>query len=197
MNASYGLLARASTAQLAASLIEDATRCIGSDGMIGGQMVDLELKGRATGEAALASRNLKTTALLELTMTAGARSVGASESDIAALREFGEALGMAYQICDDLLDELGESQQTGKPARQDARHARASYVVELGCAEAHQHARAWVDAGKLALRRQFDERVEADWLIEAAEQIIHSVKLPRPTLLLPPCSRETFQLALA
>ncbi len=195
MNASYALLARGaavSAAQLIPQLIDDATRCIGSDGMIGGQMVDLELKSRASGDAALASRNLKTTALLELTMTAGARSVGAREAEIETLREFGEALGMAYQICDDLLDELGESQQLGKPARQDARHARASYVSEFGCSKAHAQAHQWVASGSSALRRQFGARAEADWLIEAAEQIINSVKLPSPVLL-PPGQRETFQ----
>ncbi len=205
MNASYALLARGARANgqidSGLSLIEDATRCIGSDGMIGGQMVDLELKDSAQGFAALASRNLKTTALLELTMTAGARSIGATEADLAALRQFGEALGMAYQICDDLLDELGDSQQIGKPTRQDARHARASCVKDLGIVRAHQSARQWVEQGALILRRQFTTQPETEWLIEAAAQIVKTVEpkllpLPNPTRALLPCAREA-ALALA
>ena len=207
LNASYGLLARGARAngqiEGGLQLIEDATRCIGSDGMIGGQMVDLALPHYAEdGEpvrALLTSRNLKTTALLELTMTAGARACGASPSAIAALRQFGEAFGMAYQICDDLLDELGASPQLGKPARQDARHARASFASELGVAEAHQLAQEWVATGATALRREFGARVEVSWLIEAAQQIVNSVILPKPkaVLALPPCARESLQLALA
>ena len=184
MNSAYALLASGARAngQLASglSLIEDATRCIGSDGMIGGQMVDLELKDSAQGFAALTSRNLKTTALLELTMTAGARSLGASDDDLAALREYGAALGMAYQICDDLLDEFGEAQQTGKPARQDARHTRASFVSELGHAQAHAQAHDWVATASHAVRHQFGERPEVEWLIEAATQIVSCVSLPPP-----------------
>ena len=201
MNASYGLLARGAQCESALKLIEDATHCIGSNGMIGGQMVDLELKGCASGEAALASRNLKTTALLELTLTAGARSMGARAADLEALRQFGKALGMAYQICDDLQDELGDSQQTGKPARQDARHARVSYVRELGIVRAHQSARQWVEQGALVLRRQFVAQPETEWLIEAAAQIVNTVEpkllpLPNPARALPPCPREA-ALALA
>lgn len=180
MNAAYGLLARGARAETAAALIAEATRCIGSDGMIGGQMVDLAAPTGAPDDALFASRNLKTTALLELTLTAGARAGGARASQFQALAAFGAALGTAYQICDDLLDELGESQQLGKPAKQDARHARASCVAEFGLVGAHQQAQQWVASGAETLRQEFGARLAVDWLIEAAQQIVSTVPPPVP-----------------
>jgi geranylgeranyl diphosphate synthase, type II len=178
LNASYALLARSARMQgqpeAAGSLVEEAARCIGSDGMIGGQMVDLALQDCGQDQTLLVSRNLKTTALLELTMTAGARACGAHDSEVQALCRFGEALGMAYQICDDLMDELGEAEQLGKPARQDARHTRASFVTEFGIPQAQQLAQEWVESGTVQLRRQFGALPEVEWLVEAASEILNS-----------------------
>lgn len=177
LNHSYTLLAKGARengySDAAMRLVEEATHCIGADGMIGGQVVDLVLRGAGHSLAALESRNLKTTALMRLTMSAGAMACGANEADARALAFFGEALGMAYQICDDLLDEVGESDSLGKPCKQDARHARASHVAEWGIAGAHQYATQLVDDGVAVLRRQFGKRPEVDWLAEAAGIIVN------------------------
>jgi geranylgeranyl diphosphate synthase type II len=204
LNESYALLVRAAREQgrceAGLRLVEEAARCIGSDGMIGGQAVDLVLCGKGQGDEALASRNLKTTALMRLTLSAGALACGASAQEIAALGRFGDALGMAYQICDDLLDEFGASDSLGKPAGQDARHARASYTAELGATGAHRFAVSLIEEGLQALRDQFGERREVGWLAEAARLIVNgAVELPAldPSLTLSAQAFNEFSVALA
>jgi geranylgeranyl diphosphate synthase type II len=182
-NQSYALLARAAGASGAPALIErliaEAARCIGPDGMIGGQAVDLALREAGAPEA-LASRNLKTTALMRLTLTAGAIACGAREADVEALTRFGECLGAAYQVCDDLLDELGERKTIGKPARQDARHLRASFVEELGVEGAHRLAMTMAGEGEAAITERFGHRHEARLLIDAMILLIRDVEKLMP-----------------
>jgi geranylgeranyl diphosphate synthase, type II len=177
LNESYALLSRAAADDEAAAwLIAEAARCIGTDGMIGGQAVDLVLQGAGQGPAALVSRNLKTTALMRLTLSAGAMAGGASADDSAVLAEFGEALGMAYQIGDDLLDELAGSGQSGKPAQQDARHGRSSYVAELGVEGARRLATSLIEEAKESLRERFGARPEVELLNDAAATILHGAE---------------------
>jgi geranylgeranyl pyrophosphate synthase len=154
-------------------LVEEAARCIGSNGMIGGQAVDLALFGKGQKSETLASRDLKTTALMRFTLMAGAVACGAAKPEAEALGFFGAALGMAYQVCDDLLDEVGESELLGKPARQDARHARASHVTERGLQGAHQFAVSLIEDGLQTLRRQFGQQREVEWLEAAAALIVN------------------------
>ncbi|HKX32016.1 MAG TPA: polyprenyl synthetase family protein [Blastocatellia bacterium] len=176
LNESYALLMRAARASgrcgAGARLVEEATRCIGSDGMIGGQAVDLALQGAGPWQEALISRNLKTTALMRLTMMSGAIAGGADEGPAQVLANFGESLGMAYQICDDLLDELGASQELGKPAKQDSRHCRSTFVAELGVEGAQRLATGLIDESKRALRERFGDRPAVEMLSDAAELIL-------------------------
>lgn len=176
LNECYALLARTARAHsagaAAAWLVEEAARCIGADGMIGGQAVDLALRGAGQEPDALASRNLKTTALMRLTMSAGAVACGAEEDDALVLAEFGEALGMAYQICDDVLDEMANSNQLGKPTGQDARHGRSSYVAELGIEGAQRLATSLITDAKATLRKRFGPRPEVELLADASTIIL-------------------------
>jgi len=176
LNESYGLLARAARengcCETTARLVEGAAKCIGGNGMIGGQAVDLVLRGAGQGPDALYSRNLKTMALMRLTMSAGAVACGAGAGDAATLGDFGESLGMAYQICDDLLDDLGASAELGKPARQDARHSRSTCVTELGVEVARRLATSLVEEGRASLRDRFGARAEVELLSEAAMMIL-------------------------
>jgi len=182
LNQAYALLAQAArergTPGLAERLVADAAACIGADGMIGGQVVDLALHGEPAETDVLASRNLKTTALMRLMMSAGAVAAGATEREGAALAHFGECLGAAYQICDDLLDELAAGEATGKPVRQDRRHRRASFVAEFGVEESRRMAMTLVDEGQEALARVFGQRGEVHLFGEAAELIIGKVAEP-------------------
>jgi geranylgeranyl diphosphate synthase type II len=176
LNQSYALLAGASLscgggAEAGAALVREAARCVGSDGMVGGQVVDLETRAGSAGPDALACRDLKTVALMRLMMTAGALACGADGEDVRALADFGECFGRAYQICDDLLDG-GNHAATGKPARQDERHARASAVSTLGEDAARRFAAELVGRGRARLGERFGPRREARLLGEAAERVL-------------------------
>jgi geranylgeranyl pyrophosphate synthase len=153
-------------------LVSEAARAVGGEGMIGGQMLDLELKVDCADAHSLAGRDLKTVALTRLMMTAGALARGASEDDTRALAEFGECFGRAYQICDDLLDESDDNFLSGKTAGQDARHGRASAVSALGASRASSAARALIEQGMGALLARFGHCFETQLLTDAARHVI-------------------------
>ncbi|HKQ92415.1 MAG TPA: polyprenyl synthetase family protein [Blastocatellia bacterium] len=168
LNQAYALLAQDGTGRL----IVEAARCVGPDGMIGGQAADLDIRASRGNSHALASRQLKTTALARLTIIAGAIAAGADERDVSALARYGECLGAAYQICDDLLDEFGESATTGKNVGQDARHLRSNFTAQFGAEEARRLAHDLLAESKQALRERFGECQTASLLIEAADLVI-------------------------
>jgi geranylgeranyl pyrophosphate synthase len=140
--------------------------------MIGGQAVDLTLQGAGPWMDALASRNLKTTALMRLTLMSGAVACGADEAQARVLANFGDSLGMAYQICDDLLDELGASHELGKPVKQDSRHCRSTFVAELGIEGAHRLASSLIEESTLSLRQRFGDQPAIEMLSDAAAMIL-------------------------
>ena len=113
------------------ALIVEATYCIGVEGMIGGQALDLARQPEETGPTersrTLAERNRKTSAMMRLALTAGALACGISPEEVAPLGRAGQCLGEAYQIGDDLQDLRRSSEATGKPAGQDQRHQRLTH----------------------------------------------------------------------
>lgn len=170
LNQAYALMACAARdAQVTQRLLREATRCIGSDGMIGGQVADLESRPACAGAEMLASRNLKTTALTRLMMTSGAIITGANETDVAALAHFGECFGAAYQVYDDLMDEISERDVLGKTVRQDGRHLRPSFVAELGLEGSARLAASLIEEGKQTVRERFGSRREVQLLAQAAD----------------------------
>jgi geranylgeranyl diphosphate synthase type II len=179
LNQAYALLTSAAEAcgraGTTGALLNEAARAVGADGMIGGQVIDLELQADRANDRALASRDLKTVALMRLMMVAGAHARGADGETVETLAGFGERFGRAYQICDDLLDELGASALSGKTARQDARHLRPSAVSVLGAVASRNLAAALVREGASLLVRKFGERGEARVLVEAAEMMLCKV----------------------
>ena len=110
LNASYALVFvnHANLPERAMLAHAELVECIGASGMIGGQSVDLALaKGAVGGENSQnfeSVRNLKTSALMRLSLRVGAILAGASHLDLAALSRFAELLGDAYQLSDDLID---------------------------------------------------------------------------------------------
>ena len=176
LNQAYALLVRLPSGLpgRAERLIAEAASCVGADGMIGGQAADLDVT--LQGRDAITSRNLKTAALMRLTMSAGAIACGADEDDVTALSLYGEGLGIAYQIRDDLLDEMGNAEAIGKTVKQDERHRRASFVKELGVEGAHEMARALAAQGKTAIAARFGERQETGLLAGAISLILCEIE---------------------
>jgi geranylgeranyl diphosphate synthase type II len=157
------------------ALIREATECIGVDGMIGGQAVDLDIRIAGGTPEKFDSRNRKTTALMRLTLTAGAIACGASARDVDALARCGECLGEAYQIYDDLVDQFGRCEETGKTANQDARHQRPSHVLEFGSDASRDHLSSLIAESKETLLDCFGETESVIVLSRAIDSIVGKV----------------------
>ena len=175
LNQAYALFANAADeggqAENLPSLLREATACIGHAGMIAGQAAELGLSEASTDELLLSTRELKTTSLMRLGMIAGGIISGAPDEHIVALATYGERLGQAYQIYDDLADALGDHGSTGKSVGQDLRHLRPTVVRGLPPEQVRSLAAGVVESGKQALA-PFGDRPEAELLRSAADHIV-------------------------
>ena len=141
----------------------------GSNGMVGGQIVDLHGNEYATLEDRLRLARMKTGALFAFAAEAGA-ILGLEFGDKrTALREFGAQLGILYQIVDDLLDEEGDEKEVGKRLRKDARAGKRTLVSLRGVEGARAAAR---DAHRAALDSLQEFGARADSLRSAAHFIL-------------------------
>jgi geranylgeranyl pyrophosphate synthase len=113
----------------------------GIQGMVGGQWLDLEAEGRTLALADLmAVHRGKTGALVRASCTLGAIAAEAGPAEVAALTEYGEDIGLAFQIADDVLDATGTSEELGKTAGRDAQLAKSTYVSVMGVGPARAEA---------------------------------------------------------
>jgi geranylgeranyl pyrophosphate synthase len=113
---------------LALSVVGVLLRAAGAGGMVGGQWADLEAEGMALAPAELDDlHRRKTGALLAAPLEMGALAAGASEGVIDALRAYGRAIGLAFQIVDDILDATQSADTLGKHPS-DAVHGKSTYV---------------------------------------------------------------------
>ncbi|HUR95719.1 MAG TPA: polyprenyl synthetase family protein [Gemmatimonadales bacterium] len=113
----------------------------GIEGMVGGQWLDLEAERRTLSLPQLiAVHRGKTGALIRVSCTLGAMAAEAAPARVAALTAFGEEIGLAFQIADDVLDCTGTSEELGKTAGRDAALAKSTYVGLLGVEEARREA---------------------------------------------------------
>jgi farnesyl diphosphate synthase/geranylgeranyl diphosphate synthase type II len=137
----------------ASALALELARGMGAGGMVGGQWLDLEAEGRRLDLDALARiHRAKTGALFEAAVRIGARAAGASPDRIEAVGAWGAALGLAFQVVDDILDETADSVALGKTAGKDRRQEKATYPALLGRDAARAQARARLEEGRAALR---------------------------------------------
>lgn len=106
-------------------------------GMIGGQTVDVELTGKPVPADKLDFiYRLKTGALLEASMMIGAVLAGASEVELKTVEKMAAAIGMAFQIQDDILDVTGTQEVLGKPVLSDEKNSKTTYVTLEGLSKA-------------------------------------------------------------
>jgi geranylgeranyl diphosphate synthase, type II len=109
------------------------------NGMVGGQVADLQAEGQTVGPEALEYiHRSKTAALIRAAVTAGALCAGASAADVARLRHFGETIGWAFQVTDDILDVEESSTVLGKTAGKDVAQRKATYPSLFGLERSHQ-----------------------------------------------------------
>jgi len=109
------------------------------NGMVGGQVADLEAEGkRVGGETLEYIHRSKTAALIRASITAGAICAGAADADVARLRRFGETIGWAFQVTDDILDVEESSSALGKTAGKDIAQEKATYPAVYGLERSHE-----------------------------------------------------------
>ena len=128
-------------ADVAVALVQELSRGAGSEGMVGGQMMDL-YPGEMTEAQITGIQKRKTGALIEAAAVMGGIAGRAGEDDLARLRAYAAALGEAFQVVDDILDVTQSAEALGKPAGADEEAGKATFVSLLGL----DGARARVDA---------------------------------------------------
>jgi geranylgeranyl diphosphate synthase type II len=114
-------------------VLVDVADAAGTDGMVGGQVADLEAEGRRIGADMLDYIHLhKTAALIRTSIRVGARLSSATAAQLEALSVAGGDLGLAFQIVDDILDVTGTTEQLGKTAGKDQAQQKATYPAIHG-----------------------------------------------------------------
>jgi farnesyl diphosphate synthase len=155
------------------ALVTDLARASGIGGMVGGQMLDLAAEGRfgdgrplALDEAAIRTlQAMKTGALIRASCTIGARLGGADAGAIARVLRYGEVVGLAFQLADDLLDVTGDAAQMGKATGKDDGAGKATLVALHGQDWTRRQLRGLVEQARTLLE-PFGDR--AGLLVEAA-----------------------------
>ncbi|WP_018123129.1 polyprenyl synthetase family protein [Desulfovibrio oxyclinae] len=152
-------------------------RSAGAGGMVGGQSVDMAQTGRA-GQVPLeelqAMHAMKTGALITAACECGAILSGRGETHELAARAFGKAVGVAFQIVDDVLDVVGDEKTLGKPVGSDEGAGKSTYPSLVGLERSMELARAHVDGALKHLEPY--EGADAEFLGELARYIVDRVQ---------------------
>jgi geranylgeranyl diphosphate synthase type II len=138
----FGLLARAGSTEAVAEL----ARAIGTEGMLGGQMADVQAEGRRVSrEEVIGIHRRKTGALIRGAVRIGAILAGAERDLLTLLTTYGEKIGLAFQIVDDILDIAGDQHLLGKEVGADSKKQKATYPAAVGLQTARDDVRRLVD----------------------------------------------------
>jgi geranylgeranyl diphosphate synthase, type II len=125
------------------AMVNEVAKSAGTvNGMVGGQVADLEAEGKRIAPKKLEYiHRSKTAALIRASVTTGALCAGAASDDVARLRRFGESIGWAFQVTDDILDVEESSAALGKTAGKDVAQQKATYPAVFGLERSHQIAK--------------------------------------------------------
>ena len=133
-------------------VIQEIARAAGVGGMAGGQVLDLQSEGKEISLEQLRRLHAcKTGALIRVSVRSGALLARASEEQLEALSKFGEHLGLAFQIADDILDVTGDEKTLGKPIGSDEAKNKSTYPALVGLDRAHRLADEAADSAVKAL----------------------------------------------
>ena len=141
--------------EVGVKLLQTLLEAGGVSGMIGGQLRDLAGEGLSLSlEEREEIHRAKTGALIVASLRIGALAAGASSAELAALERYGRAIGLAFQIMDDVLDVTSTTNALGKTTGRDATLRKSTYPALLGVDGAQVRARALIDGGLGALAEQ-------------------------------------------
>jgi geranylgeranyl pyrophosphate synthase len=159
---------------VAGRLAGELARALGAGGMCGGQSLDLEAAGGRVGPDELEKiHRLKTGALITASAVMGGIAAGAGREDLDMLRSYGRALGLVFQITDDILDETQPAEALGKTPGKDVRDSKATYPAVFGLEGAAERARAAADKARQTLERAGPR---AELLVELAAYVLQRTK---------------------
>ena len=150
-----------------ANVARELMRAAGAGGMIGGQLHDLDAEGSEPALEELERiHRAKTGALIRASVAIGGMTARTSPARLAALSEYGESIGLAFQIADDVLDVTATTDRLGKTAGRDVDLAKGTYPRVLGVAGAERRAAELVAQACTSLQRQ-------DLLSDELEALAH------------------------
>ena len=136
-----------------AALIGELAHAAGSKWLIGGQVADLEGEGRAlTGTELKYIHRCKTAALLTSSLRLGAMSANATAQQLKNLTDFGQSLGLAFQVIDDILDVTQTTEKLGKTAGKDVKATKATYPAIYGLEKSRAEAHRLTNAAHTAIK---------------------------------------------
>jgi len=142
-------------------VVAELAEAAGSGGMVAGQAIDILSEGEPTDLAKLEYlHGKKPGALFLVAVRGGARLGGASSAQLESLTAYGRALGLAFQVIDDVLDVEASTEQLGKRTHKDEARGKVTYPALLGLERSHQFAHELARRAHAALT-PFDERAEA------------------------------------
>ena len=154
----------------AGDLVAELARAAGSLFLVGGQVADMEAENRLTKPEELVFIHPgKTAAMVAASLRLGAMTANATTAKVEAIGKFGESLGLAFQIVDDILDITQTSEQLGKSAGKDAAAGKATYPAVFGIEKSRREAARLTKAARKALE-PFGKK--ADFLHAIADQLL-------------------------
>jgi geranylgeranyl diphosphate synthase, type II len=161
----FGLIARSAKAaripaDIVLDVISELAQACGSSGMVGGQAIDLLAEGHSLTQSELELlHSKKTGALFIASVCGGARLGGAQKPQLVSLRDYTSALGLAFQVTDDLLDIEQSTERLGKRSQKDQARGKATYPSIIGIDQSRVLARELARRAREALAG-FDGRAE-------------------------------------
>lgn len=154
------------------AVVREVAAAIGTKGLVAGQVADMESEGKdITADYLRYIHENKTAALITASLRVGAIMADATTRELRSITSYGEALGLAFQIVDDILDVRGETKKLGKPVGSDAELDKATYPKLYGVDGSYKIASELIANAKAALPTRRDNRFFydlADFIIERA-----------------------------
>ena len=139
-------------------IISDLSQSIGFNGMVGGQMMDLISEGRYNQfspdeKYIMQTQKLKTGALITFSLKAGGLIGGANKEELIILEKFGEKIGLAFQIIDDILDCTSSENELGKSVDADIKLGKTTFVTLLGLQESKNKVKKLIQEAKIEISK--------------------------------------------
>lgn len=157
------------SAEVQGEIVRTLMQASGAGGMIGGQLLDLLAECKSLDAAALEHvHRLKTGALICASVRIGGLAAGAPPQTMEALWRYGEAVGLAFQIADDVLDVTATTSQLGKTAGKDVAHGKSTYPAVLGIDRARARASELADDACRALAEAGVRSADLEYLARFA-----------------------------